>query len=138
MIIYLDENMPAHLAKGFNILQLPENHKTGYNLEVRHLPADFEYGAEDIEWIPAAGKRKACIITQDINIQRRKHELELYREHKLGMFFLKGPSKKKGLKIWDMVTAMAKNWTEICKVIHEQKRPFAYEFGLNKKLKQLS
>ena len=77
------------------------------------------------------------MITQDQNINRRKHEWELYRKHKLGMFFLKGPNKKMGLSIWQMVEAMAKNWSEISDKIHNEKRPFAYTFGLKEKLARL-
>lgn len=102
MIIYIDENMPGHLAKGFNILQLPEGLKTGYKVEVKHIPAVFHYDIKDIEWIPEVGKQKACVITQDININRRKHEFELYQKHKVGVFFLKGINKKRGLSIWQI------------------------------------
>ena len=33
MIIYLDENMPPHLAEGFHILRFPEGLKSGYKIE---------------------------------------------------------------------------------------------------------
>ncbi|CAN5389471.1 hypothetical protein BH23BAC2_BH23BAC2_21730 [soil metagenome] len=35
MIIYLDENMPRHLAEGFHILQFPEGFKTKQLIEVK-------------------------------------------------------------------------------------------------------
>lgn len=135
MIIYLDENLPPHLAKGFHILQLPEGLKSGYKIEVRYIPTEFETGAKDLEWIPEIGNN--CVITQDINIHRRKHELELYNKFKIGMFFLRGPSKKKGLSVWQMVEALAKNWSEISEKAHKEKKPFAYTFGLKGKLKKV-
>lgn len=137
MIIYLDENMPPHLAKGFQIIQFPEGLKTGLNIEVKFLPETFDYGSKDVDWIPKVGKEGSCVITQDINISRRKDELDLYKKHNVGIFFLKGPSKKKGLSIWGMTQALAKNWDEICKIATTEKRPFGYVFGLTGKMKKV-
>lgn len=137
MIIYLDENMPRHLAEGFHILQYPEGFKTKHLLEVKYIPTVFKAGAKDLEWIPKVGKEKGCVITQDINIHRRKHELDLYRKHNIGMFFLRGPNKKQGLSIWQMVEALAKNWPEIADKTHSEKRPFAYSFGIRGRLSKL-
>ncbi len=53
------------------------------------------------------------------------------------MFFLKGPSKKKGLSIWQMNQALSKNWTEICRIAIEEKRPFGYIFSLKGKMIKL-
>lgn len=138
MIIYLDENLPKHLAEGFHTLQYPESLKTGYDIYVKYLPTEFDYGVKDPVWIPKLGREEACIITQDININRRKHELELYQSHGLGIFFLKGISKKKGLSIWQMVEAMAKNWPQICEASISKERPFAYQFSLKGKMTKLS
>lgn len=137
MIIYLDENMPRHLSEGFHTLQYPEGFKTKQLIEVRYIPSIYGAGAKDVDWIPKVGKEKACVITQDISINRRKHELELYRKHKIGMFFLRGPSKKQGLSIWQMVEALARNWPEIAEKTYNGKRPFAYTFGLKGKLKKI-
>lgn len=137
MIIYLDENLPKHLAEGFNILQYPEGLKFGYNIEVKYIPSAFGRGAKDEDWIPKVGTEKAFVITQDINISRRKHELELYEKNKIGIFFLRGPSKKKGLSIWQMTEALAKNWSEMITKMHKEEKPFAYTFGLKGKLKKL-
>lgn len=137
MIIYFDENMPKHLAHGFNTIQFPEGLKTGYEITVKYLPEVFNYGAEDKEWIPKVGKERSCVITQDINITRRKDELELFQKNGVGMFFLRGPSKKQGLSVWQMVQALAKNWDDICRIASEEKRPFGYIFGLNGKMKRI-
>lgn len=137
MIIYFDENMPPHLAKGFNILQFPEGIKSKINVEVVYLPDKFNEGAQDIDWIPKVGKEGSCVITQDINIHRRKHELELYRKHNVGMFFMRGKSKKQGLSVWEMVQTLAKHWNEITKIAVNEKGPFAYEFKFNARMKKL-
>lgn len=137
MIIYFDENMPPHLARGFNILQFPEGFKSKRNIEVIFLPDKFKEGAKDIDWIPSVGKENSCVITQDININRRKHELELYRKHSVGMFFMRGKSKKQGMSVWEMVQTLAKHWDEITRIAISEKRPFAYEFKINGRLKKL-
>lgn len=135
MIIYLDENMPPHLARGFQIIQFPEGFKTNLNIEVKFLPDTFGRGSKDTEWIPKIGKEGSCVITQDIKISKRKNELDLFKKNKVGIFFLKGPSKKNGLSIWEMTQALAKNWDEICKIATTRKKPFGYEFSLNRKMK---
>tara|TARA_R110000744_G_scaffold265698_2_gene379766 strand:+ start:737 stop:1150 length:414 start_codon:yes stop_codon:yes gene_type:complete len=137
MIIYFDENMPKHLAHGFNTIQSPEGLKSGHNITVKFLPEVFNYGADDKDWIPKVGKERSCVITQDINISRRKDELELFQKNGVGMFFLKGPSKKQGLSVWQMVQALAKNWDAICEIASEEKRPFGYIFYLNGKMKRI-
>lgn len=75
MIIYFDENMPKHLAHGFDTIQSPEGLKTGHNITVKFLPEVFNYGADDKDWIPKVGKERSCVITQDLNISKRKDEL---------------------------------------------------------------
>lgn len=137
MIIYLDENMPPHLAEGFQIIQAPEGLKSNLNTEVKFLPDSFGNGSKDVDWIPQIGKEGSCVITQDINISRRKDELALFEKHKVGMFFLKGPSKKQGLSIWEMTQALAKNWDEICQIATTEDRPFGYVFSLTRKMKKI-
>lgn len=137
MIIYFDENMPPHLAEGFQIIQFPEGFKTNLNIEVKFLPTAFGKGSKDANWIPKIGKEGNCVITQDINISKRKNELDLFQKHRIGIFFLRGPSKKKGLSIWEMTQALAKNWDEICKIATTEKKPFGYQFGLHTKMKKV-
>lgn len=137
MIIYFDENMPPHLAAGFQIIQFPQGFKTNLDIEVKFLPDTFGRGCKDTEWIPKVGKEGSCVITQDISISKRKDELDLFKKHNIGIFFLKGPSKKNGLSIWEMTQALAKNWDEICKTMSSQKKPFGYVFGLNGKMKKV-
>lgn len=137
MILYFDENLPKHLAHGYHTLQHPENKKTGLNISVKFIPEEFGFSAKDAEWIPLIGKDKDCVVTQDINILRRQHELELYRQHGVGMFFLKGPSKKQGMNIWKMVEILAKHWPEVLDIMLNEKKPFAYEINVRGKLKKL-
>jgi hypothetical protein len=137
MIIFTDENIPPHLAPGFQLIQGPESMKTGIPLEVQHLPEYFGYGTKDKDWIPAIGKLKACVITRDVRLNRRKHEIALLREHDLGIFFLKAQTKKSGLSVWQMVEMLARSWPEIAKIAVEETRPFGYEVFINGKLKSI-
>ncbi|WP_238719022.1 PIN-like domain-containing protein [Pelagihabitans pacificus] len=129
--------MPKHLAHGFNTIQIAEGLKTGHEVTVKFLPEVFNYGADDAEWIPKVGKERSCVITQDLNISKRKDELELYQKNGVGMFFLRGRSKKQGLSIWEMVQALSKNWDAICKIALEEERPFGYTFQLNGKMRKV-
>ncbi|TRZ41663.1 hypothetical protein [Robertkochia solimangrovi] len=137
MIIYFDENMPPHLAEGFGIIQEPENLRYNREVKVKFLPDCFEHGVQDIVWIPRIGDEGNCVITQDLKISRRKDELALYQKHKVGIFFLRGPSKKRGLSIWEMNQALSQNWEEICRIAKTEKGPFGYTFGLNGKMKRI-
>jgi len=60
--------------------------------------------------------------------------MELYKAHKLGMFFLRPKSKKQGMSIWDMVEALAKNWPTIIERMQNETRPFAYEVRVDRGL----
>lgn len=127
MKLYVDENLPPHLAHGFQVLLSREALKTGVEVEIIYLPDAFGAGAKDIDWIPKVGASQGCVLTQDVKIQRRKQEQELYRQHSVGMFFLRGRNKKEGLTVWRMVEILAKNWPSIEKAMLIEDRPFAFE-----------
>lgn len=44
MKIYFDENLPKHLADGFQVLQQPEGLKTGRQIEIKYIPDTFGRG----------------------------------------------------------------------------------------------
>jgi hypothetical protein len=137
MIIYIDENMPPNLAVGLNTLQIPLNYKMGVNIEVKSIRTIFGAGTKDEDWIPIAGKEDACIITQDFNIQRLRHQKVLYEENKLGMFFLRPPSKKKGLSYWEMVELCVDRWMQILDIAHNEDRPFSYRCSSKRPFEKL-
>lgn len=137
MIIYLDENIPAHLAKGFQLLQQPEGLRTGFQIELRHLNDDFERGTLDNIWLPRLGDINACLITHALSPRRQISALQFYQQFQIGVFFLKIPTKKEGLSTWTVVQALAKNWPDISRIAHEEERPFAYEFSWHRKMKEL-
>ena len=126
MIIYIDENIPHQLAQAFDLLQQALNVRNKTKIEVRSIVDDFGRGAKDEDWIPEAGKKGACVITQDYNINRIRHQRELCVQYKLGMIYFKPPSKN-GFNFWDFVKLMTKHWEEIVKVAHKKERPFSYK-----------
>ncbi|MCB0502133.1 MAG: hypothetical protein KDD32_05580 [Bacteroidetes bacterium] len=119
--------MPAILAEGFNLLQDPENIRQGLKdkISVKSIKSEFGKGIKDEDWIPLAGKKGACVITQDYNLNRITHQKALCEKYKLGMFYFRPPSKN-GFSYWDMVKLLVKHWPEIMKVASKQKKPFAY------------
>lgn len=137
MNLYFDENMPKYLAEGFDLLQQPQSLKTNRKVDVKFLPDIYSYGAKDEDWLPKIGKEKGCVITQDIHISRRKHELELYKTNQIGIFFLRGVNKKTPPTVWQMVEILAKHWDKISEIAIKDKRPFGYEVSL-KRLKRIS
>lgn len=136
MIIYIDENMPPTLAEGLNILQGPENNRSGIDIEVKSIKITFGKGIKDEDWIPLAGKEEACIITQDYNIQRTRHQKALCEENKLGLFFFRPPSKT-GFTYWQMVELCIEKWPQILKIASKEEKPFAYRCSARKPLEKI-
>lgn len=137
MIIYFDENIPKHLVEGFALIQKFESIKSGIKAQVKYIPTEFHRGVKDIDWIPQLTANNSFVITQDINITRRKQELELYKNHKIGLFLLRGKTKKQGMSVWEMVETLAKHWPFVLERISSQNPPFAYEVKLQGKPKKL-
>ena len=136
MIIYIDENMPPHFARGFNILQDPENIKLDQKIEVKSIRDEFGQGIQDEKWIPLAGKQGSCIITQDYNLKRIQHQFELCKEYNLGMFYFRPPSKN-SFKYWAMLSLIVKHWPSMVKISLREKRPFSYLVTSKKPLKKM-
>lgn len=134
--IYIDENMPAQLAKGLNELQKPQNSRDGFEFEVLSIKEQFGQGALDEHWIPKLGEEKGIVITQDFNIQNTKHQRELYQKAGIGIFFLKTPSRS-GFQYWDFVKKMIGEWESIKKIIRKERVPFAYRGSSNKPFEKM-
>lgn len=126
MIIYVDENMSPFLARGFDILQKPLNQKLAEPIRVLSIKDAFGQGAQDEDWIPKTGEEGACVITQDFNIRRIKHQRALCEQYGLGMFYFHPPSKS-GFSYWEMLKLMIRHWEEITRIANREERPFAYK-----------
>lgn len=123
--IYIDENLPAQLANGLNILQEPQNRKDNLSIEVISITDKFGKGAKDEDWIPEVGKEGGIVITQDYRIQTQKHQRELYKQHGVGILFINPPSKS-GFSYWEMVKKVINEWDDVKSIIKKEKSPFAF------------
>ncbi|MGK7392964.1 MAG: hypothetical protein ACNS62_00260 [Candidatus Cyclobacteriaceae bacterium M3_2C_046] len=132
MILYIDENLPKRFAEGLHTLQEPENYRLKLKdpIEVKSLLTAFGEGVTDEIWIPAAGKQKACVLTQDFNIYNNKHQRELYKQFSLVMFFIRHP-RKRNLLYWDILQLIVKHWPEMIKIMVGTSKPFAYSISKN-------
>jgi len=136
MIVYIDENMPSQLANGLMILQEPINLKLLEPIKIISIKNKFGQGIQDEDWIPIAGNEGACVITQDYNIKRTKHQYALCQQYGLGIFFLKPPSKK-GLSYWEMVVMVINHWQSIIDTIINSQRPFAFKLTKRGRLEKM-
>jgi len=120
--VYLDENFPKQLAHGLNILQQPQGAKENLDIQVLSIKDVFGQGTPDETWIPVVGSEKAVVITQDLNIQRTRHQRELYQKHGVGMFFF----AIRDLPYWEIVKIVVNKWEEAKGIIKHERTPFAY------------
>ncbi len=126
MIVYIDENLSPHLARGLNLLQAPMNGEEKEPIEIQSIKDVFGQGTTDEEWIPKAGKQGAIVVTQDLNIHRTRSQFELFQQHGLGIFFFRPPSNR-GYLYWDMVQQVINRWAEMKKLAFKTKKPFAFK-----------
>ena len=117
--VLIDENLSEYFAEGLNQLQIPLDD----DIEVTSIAKSFKKGIKDEDWIPKWGKISGIFITQDLRIQKTKHQATLLRTHNIGAFFLKAP---KGTKYWGKVELMIKHWPQIVQLIKTSKTPYTY------------
>lgn len=127
MTIYIDENMPPTLARGFHILQYPENLNLNISdpLIVKSVSDVFGRGTKDEDWIPKVSLESGCVISQDYKLNRIKEQRELCKKYNLGMIYLRPPSNS-GFSYWQMLTQLVKHWPEIIKVCSTVPKPFVF------------
>jgi len=131
--VYFDENMPPHVAKGFQIIQKPEALKNKSPLiEVKHFnDTDFK-GASDKEWIAKLKNTNSFVITKDIKISSRHDEFKAYLDAGLGIFVLRGKTRKENISVWQTLIILSKHWEAMVKLMQEEKRPFMYLVSANR------
>lgn len=131
--VYFDENMPPHVAKGFQIIQKPEALKNkSLLIEVKHFnDTDFK-GASDKEWITKLKNTNSFVITKDIKISNRQDEFKTYLDAGLGIFVLRGKTRKENISVWQTLIILSKHWEAMVKLMQEEKRPFMYLVSANR------
>ncbi len=133
MIIYIDENLPQVFAQGFNLLQ----QGAGTGIEVKSIIDDFGRGASDEDWMAGLDRSRSCVITKDLNINKRPHQRRLCQSYHMGIFFIKGP-RGKGLTYWQTLRLLVSHWEEIINYSTHTPMPFGFEIGhVAKNVKQI-
>ena len=132
MKFFIDENMPPNLAEGLAILEKPNDE----GVEVYSIQKEYGRGIQDEDWIPQVGQINGIVITQDYNIQRTQQQYELLQKYKMGIFYLRPPSKI-GYKYWEMVQKIINHWNEIKDLGRRTKFPFAYRIMPRGKIEKI-
>jgi PIN like domain len=112
-----DANLPRGLVEALRALGEPAEH-------VNDL---FPPGTPDETWIRHAGARGWCIVSRDVNITRRAHELAALRESDVGAFFLL-PGKRSP-RLCLIIQTVIRHWPEMKRRALHERRPFELRIG---------
>lgn len=112
-----DAHMPPGLVEALTVL--------GESAE--HVNSIFAPATPDETWIRYAGERGWCVITRDVNITRKPHELAALREGGVGAFFLL-PGKRSP-NLCTVIQTIIRHWPEIKRVARAERRPFQFQVG---------
>lgn len=122
MKIYFDENFSPRLVEGLKAFQagVPKE-----GIEVHSIAEAFGKGTPDEVWIPKVAQQHGVVVTQDLNIHRKRHQWQLCQHYKIAIVFVQPP--KKGWSYWFIIQLIVKLWKEITELTIREKRPFAAE-----------
>jgi hypothetical protein len=112
-----DANLPPGLAEALRVL----------GESASHVSEIFAPGTPDETWIRHAGERNWCIISRDVNITRRHHELAALRHFSVGAFFLL-PGKRSP-RLCQIIQTIIRHWPELKRIARAEERPFQYQIG---------
>ncbi len=112
-----DANLPPGLAEALRVLGEP----------AEHVNQIFAPGTPDETWIRHAGERGWCIVSRDVNITRKPHELAALREFEVGAFFLL-PGKRSP-RLCQTIQTVIRHWPELKRIAAAEPRPFQYQIG---------
>lgn len=130
MLVYFDENFSKYFAHAINSLE----EKDG-EIQVRSV-TDFFSGMPDMELIPLLANEGAVLVTKDTDFKRIKAQMDLMKQHKLGVFFFKPPTL--GMPKWDEIQHVIKAWPQIRnQILKKHKPPYLKLFKTNGKLEDL-
>lgn len=112
-----DANLPPGLAEALRVLGEPAEHVSGI----------FAPATPDETWLRYAGERGWCVVSRDVNITRKPHELAALREAEVGAFFLL-PGKRSP-RLCQIIQTTIKHWPEMKRLAREERRPFQFQVG---------
>ncbi|HEX8694694.1 MAG TPA: DUF5615 family PIN-like protein [Longimicrobium sp.] len=112
-----DAHLPPGLAEALRVLGEP----------AEHVSEIFAPATPDETWIRYAGERGWCVVSRDMNITRKPHELAALRESKVGAFFLL-PGKRSP-RLCQIIQTVVKHWPELKRLAGSERRPFQFQIG---------
>lgn len=112
-----DANLPSGLAEALRVL----------GESAVHVNDIFAPGTPDETWIQHAGERDWCIISRDVNITRKHHELAALRKFRVGAFFLL-PGKRSP-DLCAIIQTVIRRWPDLKRLARTEQRPFQYQIG---------
>ncbi|MBL7725370.1 MAG: DUF5615 family PIN-like protein [Chitinophagaceae bacterium] len=124
MFFLFDENVPYKFVQGLALIE-ESNHKSPIKVTISHPRLLGNQGASDEEQIHIAGKHKGVIISFDKDFKHIKSYYPLYKEHKVGVVFLK--LAKDESNYWGIVKLVINKWEEIKHRLADHEKPFAYQ-----------
>jgi hypothetical protein len=116
---FFDNNVSPHLSTALKSFGEP----------VCHIREIWEKDPGDPVWLPEIGKRGLVLVTFDLGITKKPHEIALFHKHNVGGIFLRSKDKGRGDSIWDQVEALVHQWTHIKRTADAEPRPFVFALG---------
>jgi len=105
---FFDNCLSPYLAEAIAALEKAEDKPA----EVVHLQAKFEADTDDVDWLPVlAAEKNWIVVTGDLDIRRRVHERQVWRDSNLVTFFM--AAGWTDMKKWDQAWKFMKRWPGI-------------------------
>lgn len=124
MFFLFDENVPYKFVEGLALIE-ESNHKSPIKATISHPRVLKNQGASDEDQIKTAGKHNGIIVTFDKDFKHIKSYYPLYKEHKVGVIFLK--LTKEDSNYWGIVKLVINKWEELKLLLKDHEKPFAYQ-----------
>jgi hypothetical protein len=113
---FVDNNLPARMARAFNELGKPNNSF----IHIKDHP-DLHQGCSDTEWIKLLAKEGNWIVlTQDKNIMKKPAERAAFETAKLTGFFL--DKSWSPLDFWAQLSKLAQIMPQIIQLAEDSPR----------------
>jgi predicted nuclease of predicted toxin-antitoxin system len=128
MFFLFDENVPYKFVQGLALIE-ESNNKSPFKAKASHPRMLENEGSSDEEQIRIAGLHKGIIVSFDKDFKHIKSYYPLYKEHKVGIVFLK--LSKAESNYWGIVRLIINKWEDMKEELKDKERPFAYEVSKN-------
>jgi hypothetical protein len=111
---FFDHNIPPPLAEGMK----------AFGERVIHLQELYpsRLDIKDTEWMADVAKAGYTVLTRDLKMKRNKLELDEFRRHGLGGFWLAGKNRS----ACEMIQQVVRCWPRMKELARNAGRPFIY------------